>query len=196
MLKAVPTSVGFRVKSGWAVAVLIEGPPATPKLVDVRRVQLSDPSVPKSAQPHHVALRTPGAEGRTSTAMLVKSVHDYGQASVIALLEEYAAAGRRPACAAIVVGSQIDPATIKNDHIRAHAEEGQLFRTVVASAVASTGMSQRISVEKRLYVEATTALGQSEAAIRRVLVGLGRGVEGGWRSDEKSAALAAWMALA
>jgi len=57
-------------------------------------------------------------------------------------------------------------------------------------------MSQRTSVEKRLYVEATTALGRSEAALRKVLVGLGCSVEGGWRSDEKSAALAAWMALA
>jgi len=45
-------------------------------------------------------------------------------------------------------------------------------------------MSQRISVEKPLYVDATTALGRSEAAVRKVPVGLGRGVAGGWRSDE------------
>lgn len=41
-------AVAFTVKSGWAAAVLVAGPPASPRVVDSRTVELSDPALPES----------------------------------------------------------------------------------------------------------------------------------------------------
>jgi hypothetical protein len=49
--------------------------------------------------------------------------------------------GPTPTRIGIVVGSIIDPATIANPHIRAHAQEGQLFRTVVETAAKKLGIA-------------------------------------------------------
>jgi hypothetical protein len=89
--------------------------------------------------------------------------------------------------AGIVVGSVIDPARIPNDHIRAHAEEGRLFRRVVEEGLRKRRVPVRVMVEKELWVKG--------ARLRKRVAALGESVEGPWRADEKAAALAAWMAL-
>ena len=80
------TVVGFRVKSGWAVAVLIGGAPASPVLLDVRKVQLSDPSVPDSVQPFHAGLELPGEKGSKEVARLVAIVERFAEHSVADLI--------------------------------------------------------------------------------------------------------------
>src|SRR3989475_12733659 len=47
------TAVGFRVKSGWAAAVVLSGPPSSPSVLHSRGIELSDPAVPDSRQPFH-----------------------------------------------------------------------------------------------------------------------------------------------
>jgi len=46
-------AVGFRVKSGWAAAVVLSGPSSSPSVLHSRRIELSDPAVPESRQPFH-----------------------------------------------------------------------------------------------------------------------------------------------
>jgi hypothetical protein len=43
--KPIPAALGFRVKSGWAMAVLLVGPRNAPKLVNCQAVLLSDPKI-------------------------------------------------------------------------------------------------------------------------------------------------------
>src|SRR5205823_11690442 len=43
----VNATLGFRVKSGWAAAVLLAGPVESPQLLDRRVVQLCDPAIPE-----------------------------------------------------------------------------------------------------------------------------------------------------
>src|SRR5439155_26170873 len=45
--------LGCRVKSGWATAVLVEGPPRAPRVLDRRVIDLSDARIPTSRQPYH-----------------------------------------------------------------------------------------------------------------------------------------------
>src|SRR5438093_13631380 len=47
------TAVGFRVKSGWAAAVVLSGPSSSPSVLHSRGIELSDPAVPDSRQPYH-----------------------------------------------------------------------------------------------------------------------------------------------
>ena len=186
-------AVGFTVKSGWACAVLLEGTAAEPRVADCRRVDISDPSIPDAKQPYHAGFGTARDAG-DELKRLVASVKSYGGKSIGALLREYAQ-GRALRGAGVVVGSLIDPMTIANDHIRIHAMEGRLFRTVVIDAAEALRLKCAVSRERDLYGEAVKSLKKPEPAIRKTLADIGRGIDGGWRAEHKAAALSAWMLL-
>jgi len=118
---------------------------------------------------------------------LVKTVERFAHRSVARLLGDCRAAGFRVRAAGIVVGSVIDPARIPNDHIRAHAAEGRLFRRVVEEGLRKGRVPVRVMVEKELWV--------TGARLRKRVTALGESVEGPWRAEQKAAALAAWRAL-
>ncbi len=189
------TALGFRVKSGWATTVLVVGPPRAPRVADRRAVQLSDPAVPGTRQPYHAVLAAAARNGPAVERRLLGVVRRATRASVRQLLREYRAHGRRPRRAGIVVGSVIDPAAIRNDHIRAHALEGRLFRTVLEQALMSEGIACAITVERDAYARAAKVLRRGQAELRRVVSQLGDAIDGPWRAEEKTAVLAAWMAL-
>jgi hypothetical protein len=58
-----------------------------------------------------------------------------------------------------------------------------------------SGLKCSIHRERDLYADAAKRLKRSEPAIRKTLAELGRGVDGGWRAEQKSAALGAWLIL-
>ena len=194
-------TLGFRVKSGWAAAVLLAGPVESPQLLDRRVVQLCDPTVPQSKQPYHAkmgTLQTDDAKverlrkvivkaAQESVSQLIKdsgSLRDFGSLSVQQI--------RR---ANLVVGSDIDPARIANPHIRAHALEGRLFRTVLEDALRSCDLNCSVIVERNAYKQAGEVLNKSEKQLKQALTQLGRAMNGPWRADDKLACLAAWLAL-
>jgi hypothetical protein len=193
--EAADAAVGFRVKSGWATAVLLAGPVQTPRALDRRIVELSDPDVPESRQPYHAAmgmLEQDAAKIRRRT----KVVQRVAARSVAALLDRFRTVGCPIRGAGLVVGSQVDPASIANPHIRAHALEGALFRTVLADALRAHRLSYSVVMERDIYGQAVAVLVRSEGELKRAVTTLGRALEGPWRAEEKLAALAAWMILA
>jgi hypothetical protein len=188
-------AVGFTVKSGWASAVLLVGSAATPRVHDSRRVDLSDPAVPESRQPYHARFGKARSAG-PELSRLVASVERFGRQSVTGVIRHYGAEGYHLRGAGVVVGSLIDPDQIVNDHIRIHALEGRLFRSVVEDAAADSRLPYSIWRERDLYALAAGTLKQPEQALRSALVAIGRAVAGAWRAEEKAAALAAWLVLA
>lgn len=193
--KPTPAALGFRVKSGWAMAVLLTGPSSVPKLVGCQTVLLSDPNIPESKQPHHAALDVPGKEGKAVAERLCRVVVGAAKQSVQELLEQAAAGGYGIIGAGLVVGSLAEPATLHNEHIRAHGLEGQLFRTALEDALREQGLPSRVLLEKNAYTTASPVLRKSASKAKKIIAGLGDSHEGSWRAEEKLAALAAWMAL-
>lgn len=187
-------ALGFRVKSGRAIAVALSGSKAAPAIVLCREVALGDPAVAATRQPFHVGFGT-AREDLGEIARLTKIIERCAAASTAALLDADGVAGTRCREAALVVGSVIDPATVGNPHIRAHASEGRLFRLVLQRALESHGVRCTTIVEKQLPEQAAHALRRSEAEIRRLVGGLGRAVGGPWRAEQKAAATGAWMML-
>jgi hypothetical protein len=187
--------LGFRVKSGWAMVVLVSAS-SPPGVIDRRQVDLSDPAVPDSAQPFHAGLDLPKAAAAKAVARLVRSVERSSERAIAELIEHYRAKGFRIVGAGIVVGSTVDPQTIRNDHIRAHAEEGQLFRVVIEDALKLSRLKSSVTREKDSIDEGRKMLGISEQKLRTELAKMGKAVEGSWRAEEKAATLAALMALA
>jgi hypothetical protein len=193
--RPVQVAIGFRVKSGRAIAVVVTGPPDSPQVLARCEIALCDPAVPDSIQPYHAALEMPGPKAAKEIERLVKIVKRATSASVGELVRKWRGTAHEIRGAGLVVGSLIDPATIKNDHIRAHALEGQLFRVSVQEALQSNELTSAAIPERDVYSNASAALGRSEDELKRVVSELGRVVGGPWRADEKTAALAAWMAF-
>ena len=194
--KLVPAALGFRVKSGWAMAVLLAGPAAEPALVICREVLLSDPKFPQSRQPFHAALELSEKEGKAVTRKLTSVVRTAAANSVKQLFSDASAARYEICGASLVVGSLVDPATLHNEHIRAHGLEGQLFRQALEEAVLAYKIPCAVWLEKRAYETAASALSKTPAQAKRTIAGLGESHTGSWRAEEKLAALAAWAALA
>ncbi len=189
------TVLGCRVKSGWATAVLVEGPARSPRVIDRRAIDLSDAQVPTSRQPYHAVRDARPGQAAKLERRLRGLVERVTKRSLGALLKEYRRQGRPVRRVALVVGSLIDPARIGNDHIRAHALEGQLFRTALEGAARAARLPCTTLVERSLYETAATRLKRSPDALRRAVTDLGGSLGGPWRADEKAATLAAWLAL-
>jgi hypothetical protein len=189
------TAIGFRVKSGWATAILLVGPARAPSVADRRVIALSDPTVPSSRQPYHAVMGASRENGAKLERHLRKVVQDVARKSVGQLLKDYKSHGHAVRGVGLVVGSDIDPAKIANDHIRAHALEGRLFRTVLEQSVARFGLPCAVVVERNAYGLGAGLLKRREAELKRAVAELGRAFGGPWRADEKTAALAAWMML-
>lgn len=187
-------ALGFRVKSGRAIAVALSGTTAKPGIVLRCEVELCDRRTEATRQPYHDGFGTAQAD-RNEIARLTKIIERCARASIGALLDAHGIAGESCRRAALVVGSVIDPAAVGNPHIRAHANEGRLFRIVVERALAEHGVESTTIVEKQLAAQAARALKRTDAGIRRMVAAFGRAVGGPWRADEKAAATAAWMSL-
>ncbi|MGH7752603.1 MAG: hypothetical protein ACREN5_07285 [Gemmatimonadales bacterium] len=189
-------AVGFRVKSGWATVVLLGGSARKPTLIEHGTVNLSDPKQPAARQPFHPGLELPGPRGQRMVGRLVRGVERFARASLTGLLRGYRSRGHRVQGVGVVAGSLVDPITIGNDHIRAHAYEGRLFRTVIERAATTARLRSLVTIEKRVYAEASRLLKRPETRLRATLASLGKNAAGPWRAEEKTAALAAWMVLA
>jgi hypothetical protein len=190
-----PTAgLGFRIKSGWTTVVLLGGTADGPELLDRRRVELSDPAHAELRQPYHAAMGV-GLTDEVTVKRRTEAIQRYSDDSLTRMVSDFRNGGIVLTGAGLVVGSDLDPERIGNQHIRAHALEGRLFRQVVETAMARAGLPYSAWVERTLYGAAVQQLGQSEAQIRKAVTELGRRPSGGWRSDDKMAAVAAWLVL-
>jgi hypothetical protein len=198
------TAVGFRVKSGYAIAVVLDGSRQTPRPVASRIVELSDPGVAETRQPYHDGFYKT-EEDAHEIARRVAIVKRCARKSVAALLETLrlarpepvegrARSGQAAVRGALVVGSLIDPATVANPHIRAHAQEGQLFRTVLEESLAAHAVHCDVIVDKQLASQVAKELG-GPASVARAVASFGKTLGGRWRAEEKAAATAAWLTL-
>ena len=193
-MKPRAAALGFRVKSGWAAAVLLTGPARSPRLCDARRIDLSDPQLPETRQPYHAAMGKLETD-KNKTNQRVDVVRRTAEKSIAKLLAGYRQQNFTIKRAALVVGSQIDPHSVTNPHIRAHALEGQLFRSVLQESLHAHRILSDVLIERDAYARAAVQLKQSNENMRRVIQKFGRDTKAPWRAEQKLAAVAAWVAL-
>jgi len=197
MIKAQTAGLGVRVKSGWAAVVLLTGTANSPQLSDVNRIELCDPRLPETRQPYHAAMGKLETDS-TKVNQRERVVRTISQQSLARLLEDYRRKGFRIMRAALVVGSQINPANIANPHIRAHALEGRLFRSVVEQNLQDYEIHTDVLLERDAYPIVAARLKQSSDDVKRAIQDLRRSASARrrpWRAEEKLAALAGLFAL-
>lgn len=153
----------FRVKSGWAAVVLMTDTAHSPRLADVSRIELCDPRHPETRQPYHA-----------STGKLETDSTKLNQCERVVRRKGCRQKGFRIRRAALVVGSQIDPANIANPHIRAHAHEGRLFRSAVEQTLQDHGIRTEVLLERDAYPSVAARLKQSSDDVKQALQDLGQ----------------------
>jgi hypothetical protein len=193
-VKTEAAALGFRVKSGWAAVVMLTGPIDSPRLLDSRVIDLSDPRFPETRQPYHAAMGRLETDTK-KTKRRTDIVQRMTKQSVTNLLADYRRRGYSIRRASLVVGSQIDPALITNPHIRAHALEGQLFRSALEEALRSFKIRVAILLERNAYAGAAVQLKKSSYDVQRTAQDLRGSTDGPWRADQKLASLAALVAI-
>jgi hypothetical protein len=187
-------ALGLTVKSGWASAVLLTRAGRSLQVVDCSTVMLANPDVEESRQPYHAGFGTARTAG-AGLSRLLASVRRFGRTSMNRLLRQYADDGYEVCGAGVVVGSLIDPRIIGNEHIRIHALEGQLFRTVVQNSLSKHRVQCLVWRDRDLFGVAGRQMRKPEGALRGAVRNLGRGLPDSWRAEQKAAALAAWVVL-
>jgi hypothetical protein len=156
---------------------------------------LYDEAVPDSFQPYHAGLELAPRQAEATVRRLSEIVRKVSMTVVGKLIDELSRAGMDPRSAGIVVASLVDPGTIKNPHMHAHAAEGRLFFEAVAAGLERRDLTPLVHAEKDLHEHAAKALRATEGALDRAVVAMGKAFGKPWRLEEKAAALAAWVAL-
>lgn len=188
-------ALGFRVKTGRAVAVVLVGPLASPRVAVRQDLVLYDEAVPDSFQPYHAGLELAPRQAEATVRRLSEVVRKVSMTVVELLIDELNAAGMDPCSAGIVVRSLVDPSTIRNPHMHAHAAEGRLFFESVVAGLERTDMKAAVHAETDLHEHAAKVLRATEGSLDRDVVAMGMAFGKPWRLEEKAAALAAWVAL-
>jgi hypothetical protein len=167
-------AVGIRCHSGWAVLIIVSGSAAAPVVLERRRVELVDGSVPR--QPYH-AIAEAGWPPST-----VDEVAQQARDAVTAALRSAAPVD---ALGVVATERRIPPDLdrILASHALLHAAEGHLFERAVIEAADDAGLPVHVVDPRSLAVPAAVET-------------LGRTLGPPWQKDHKWAATAALAALA
>ncbi|HKU13614.1 MAG TPA: hypothetical protein VJQ52_04410 [Steroidobacteraceae bacterium] len=184
-------AVGLRIKSGFAIAAVVNRSAGGCTIEAVRKVALATEELPESRFPYHPTIELSQQQGAELSARAVKIVRQTAAKELRKLLQECSDIER----AAVVVGSVVDPDSLGNPHVRVHALEGKLFREVVAEALQRQGIECRVLVERDAYAKVAADVAGAEQRLRTQIAALGQGRIKPWRSEEKLATLAAWWRL-
>lgn len=180
-------AIGLRIKSGFAIAAIVNDGADGFVIEALRKVLLSSEALPQSRFPYHPTIELPQRQGAALSGKAVKEVRRIAAQEMRKVLAEFAGIKR----AGMVVGSVIDPDSLGNPHVRVHALEGKLFREVVAEALAQEQIHCGVLVERDAYAKAAADVASSEPKLRTEIAALGHGRIKPWRSEEKLATLAA-----
>ena len=188
-------ALGFRVKTGRAIAVALAGPAKDPRILFRREVALCDPRVPESRQPYHGAIMPFVPASPEATRRGHKAAERVAIAAMKALRDELRSAGSVARGVSLVVNSNPDPSKIGSAHVRAHALEGILFKEVLQAGARACRLRTQVLLEREALLRVAAALRWTPAQLQRALAEFGRQAGSPWRAEEKSAALGAWLAL-
>ncbi len=188
-------AIGYRVRTGTATAVLLGGPSPSPHVLARLLVPLCDADDPDARQPYHVVTEQDEARGMMLVRQTMKAATDLATRATQQLMKRAEEERRRVRAAGVVVGSDVDPASLRSLHVRAHALEGRLYREAVEAALSACGLACNVLVERDAVVQAAGLIGKDPNELKATLNALGKVVGRPWGAQEKMAAIAAWVAL-
>jgi hypothetical protein len=187
-------AIGFSVHTGWAASVLVAGPLKDPRVVDRRRIRLSDSDDTVRAEVYH---RAADLSGPAAAKLVRESQYAAARRATAAVRS---LRGSQPLVAAGILVSAVklpsDLAAILRSHPLIHTAEGVLYREALAAAAEDCGLEIVRIPRRELPDRFAAALGTDDAGARELLTAFGRALGPPWARDQKDAAMAALVALA
>jgi hypothetical protein len=177
------------VRSGFAVGVLVQGDTDAWRVERRVDLPLTLGQGEYARFPFHPLIDLDAAAGASVSEHALSDVRSAGKA-----LDPLLSALMPLDLAVIVAGSLLAPEKIANPHMRTHAKEGQLFRSVLSEALERNGIDSALTGEKQVRTQAAEALGIPEVELLRAVTGAGRAIKP-WRTDEKLATFGALWKL-
>jgi len=190
-----PASIGFRAKTGRAIAVVLTRRKSEPEYLARWEISLCDPRVPETGQPHHQFMELSWTEALEALRPLEARIGAIALESLSGLVTKLRSMDYRIKSVGIVGSPDRNLEKIGNRHIRAHAGEGILFRHVLEIAAAHHKLRWRSFSDRNFETAVTSQLNRSSGEIKQRLNAIGRAAGKPWRADERHAAMAAWLAL-
>ena len=188
--------LGLRAKTGRAIAVVVAGTQRSPQGMSRIEITLSATHMPGLFQPYHEVMSLPWQQAIVAVRPAERSIAAAATRSLESVLLNLRLERLDIACVAVVGAPERNLAAIGSPHIRAHAAEGVLFRHVWQIAADALHIPCVAFSEKGFEPFAADRLRLSIDALRAKLLEFGEALGRPWRADEKTAATAAWLALA
>jgi hypothetical protein len=188
-------AIGFRAKTGRAIAVVLSITDGVPEFILRREVHLSNPKIAATFQPHHQVMELPWHEARRAVWPAERSIEKIARSVIGDLARELKRDGFEIKAVGAVGSPDRDLAKIGNFHIRAHAAEGILFRRALESAAEKLELPWRSFSDRDLLQTGGAQLHLADRDVDSILKTMGKAAGTPWRADERMAAIAAWLAL-
>jgi hypothetical protein len=195
-------ALGFRVHSGWAVAVAVTGSPGNPIMQPIvlerRRIEIADAAIPGSKQPYHAAASLDLGKAETLIGRCRESSASLAGGAIAGLAARLSEKHRLVGSAILFGSGRPLPelAAILRSHPLIHTAEGEFFRQVLVSAAEGCSLPVTLVKEREAWDRAAGIWRLELQALQKRIDTLGRSLGPPWRQDEKLASLAAWIALA
>ncbi len=198
MTKAVAGGLGFAPHSGWAVAVgVVEAQGGFRALVR-ERVAMTEADVPESRQPYHAVEGLPVGDAAKRLAAWAARAEEMATGAVREMVERL----DRNGCRIVGVGVLESAgrkgkslADVLASHALIHTADGDHFRAALAGAAVRCGLAVVRVPARELASRVEAATGLQSKALAVLLGQAGREMGPPWTSDQKSAALLAWLVL-
>lgn len=192
-------AIGIRVHSGWGALVAVSGTKGAVEVVELCRISIADPRTAGALQPYHFAERLDLKKAEPHVAKCAEASAGLALVALREVLEQLQARDYRVAGAAILLSSGRplpEFARILASHAMIHAAEGEFFRKAFRDALEQLKIPVMGIRERELQEQAEAKFGKNASQVQERIAGLGRSLGPPWTTDQKTAALAAFIILA
>jgi hypothetical protein len=197
-------AIGVSAHLGWAATSVVVPGKNGLRVLRTDRIESAEPGDREASEPFHVAGGFHGLR-RVPRPADPKAVRDRGlrmqrrqtERAVRRLAKALEHDGFRLTCAGILVSRGRPADDLERaigSHTQIHIEEGLAVRESFRLALAAIGARNRDLDQKTVWSIASDALKRSPAAVQAALREALPENAGPWRKEEKTAALAAWIA--
>jgi len=194
-----PAALGFRVHSGWTSLIAVALENDEPIVLARQRPHLVATFSYTFRQPYHTAEKMDLAEARTFLQQQRREARKLALQAIHSAQTEAAEQGCKLTRAALLLASGRplpELPKILASHSIIHTADGEFFREALLHACARAVVPIIKIKERELVATASATFRQTPTELSRFITDLGKPLGSPWTQDEKSATLAAWLALA
>jgi len=192
-------AIGLKSHSGWAALVALGADRAGACVLDRRRIALiEDDASEWAGQPYHAADGLPPAQAETIVAAGIAEAQRTALRELRAAQARLESEGHRVIACAVIAPAPLPrwgTADVLAVHVRMHQAEGALYPDALLRGAQELGIAPLRVAAKTLRAQAERTFGVSPIELDRRLAALGKPLGAPWGADQKSAALAALLAL-